>query len=307
VGFLRIEPRTVTRFWASVTEANLVAASTQRPTGIPPLGDIAWGAHICVFYETKEDLLDAATAYFEAGLNSHEFCVWAVSDPLGVEDAEKTLRRSVPDFDARIAAGQIEILQGYEWYLKGNEFDPQRVTDGWHDKLNEALSRGYEGMRASGNAFWFEANQWKDFCQYEEELDLSLAGKKMIVMCTYSLGKSRAVELLDVARAHSFTLARRAGKWEFLETPELREAKREIRRLERAVDVLSNPFPGSQRLTARERAVLAQLVRGATGKEAGRALSISHRTVEFHRANISKKLGAKNLVDLVRKVTSGIG
>lgn len=290
-----------------MTEANFVAESTQRPTGIPLLGKIHWGAHICIFYETKQDLLDTATAYFEAGLNSNEFCVWAVSDPLNVMDAEKALRHGIRDFDSRLAAGQLEIVEGYEWYLKGNEFDPQRITGGWHDKLNEALNRGYEGMRASGNAFWFEANQWKDFCEYEKELDRSLAGRRMIVMCTYSLGKSRAIEILDVARAHNFTLARRHGEWEFLETPELREAKRELKKLNGAVDVLSNPFPGSQLLTTRERAVLAQLVRGATAKEAGRSLNISHRTVEFHRTNISKKLGAKNLVDLVRKVASGVG
>jgi Zn-dependent protease len=26
-----------------------------------------WGAHICIFYETKEDLLDTGVTYFEAG------------------------------------------------------------------------------------------------------------------------------------------------------------------------------------------------------------------------------------------------
>ena len=39
------------------------------------LGNIPWGAHICIFYETKEDLLDAATAYFAAGLKSNELCL----------------------------------------------------------------------------------------------------------------------------------------------------------------------------------------------------------------------------------------
>jgi DNA-binding CsgD family transcriptional regulator len=47
---------------------------------------------------------------------------------------------------------------------------------------------------------------------------------------------------------------------------------------------------------------LAQIVRGASSKEAGRLLGISPRTVEFHRANIMEKLGAKNTVDLVRRV-----
>jgi DNA-binding CsgD family transcriptional regulator len=47
---------------------------------------------------------------------------------------------------------------------------------------------------------------------------------------------------------------------------------------------------------------LAQIVRGASNKEAARALGISPRTVEFHRANVMQKLGAKNTADLVRRL-----
>jgi DNA-binding CsgD family transcriptional regulator len=54
-------------------------------------------------------------------------------------------------------------------------------------------------------------------------------------------------------------------------------------------------------LTRRERAVLARVVDGDTSKEIARELGISPRTVEFHRANIMKKFGAKNLADLVRE------
>ena len=47
---------------------------------------------------------------------------------------------------------------------------------------------------------------------------------------------------------------------------------------------------------------LAQIVRGASSKEAARWLGVSPRTIEFHRANIMQKLGAKNVADLVRIV-----
>jgi hypothetical protein len=30
------------------------------------MGELLWGAHICVFYETKEDLLNTAVSSFEA-------------------------------------------------------------------------------------------------------------------------------------------------------------------------------------------------------------------------------------------------
>ena len=98
-------------------------------------------------------------------------------------------------------------------------------------------------------------------------------------------------------------LARRNGEWEFLESPELKQAKAEIDKLNGAIGVLSHSFIGSNLLTPREHVVLAQLVRGPTSKEAARVLNISPRTVEFHRANIMK-LGARNLVELVHKVSS---
>jgi DNA-binding CsgD family transcriptional regulator len=157
-------------------------------------------------------------------------------------------------------------------------------------------------MRVSGNAFWIGTKHWKEFCDYEHELDRSLAGQKMIVLCTYSLQASRTVDMLDVARAHQCSIVRRKGNWEFLETPELKQAKQEIRRLNGALDILSKPFPGHQILTPKERVALAQIIRGASSKEAGRTLGISPRTVDFHRANLLKKLGARNAADLVHKV-----
>ena len=47
-------------------------------------------------------------------------------------------------------------------------------------------------------------------------------------------------------------------------------------------------------------------MRGASSKEAARWLDVSPRTVEFHRANIMQKLGAKNAPDLVRIVVGNI-
>ena len=63
-------------------------------------------------------------------------------------------------------------------------------------------------------------------------------------------------------------------------------------------------FPGREPLTRREREVLEQFTSGASNKEAGRTLGISPRTIEDHRANIMKKLGARNAADLVRIVMS---
>jgi DNA-binding CsgD family transcriptional regulator len=47
-------------------------------------------------------------------------------------------------------------------------------------------------------------------------------------------------------------------------------------------------------------------VRGASSKEAARTLQVSPRTIDFHRLNIMRKLGAKNIADLVTIVLAKI-
>lgn len=55
-------------------------------------------------------------------------------------------------------------------------------------------------------------------------------------------------------------------------------------------------------LSRRELDVLEQLTKGKQNREIAEALFITVKTVEFHRANIRKKLGTANLPDLFRLV-----
>ncbi|MBK7720391.1 MAG: response regulator transcription factor [Simplicispira sp.] len=54
-------------------------------------------------------------------------------------------------------------------------------------------------------------------------------------------------------------------------------------------------------LSPREREVLGLIAQGLTNKEIGRALELSPRTVETHRANLFAKLGAESLAQLIRR------
>jgi DNA-binding CsgD family transcriptional regulator/PAS domain-containing protein len=202
-----------------------------RRTGIDALGHVPWGSHVCVFYETKDDLLDTVIPYFEAGAKSKEFCLWAVSEPLTMRDAKNALRQAIPSFDRCLADGGFEIFSAREWYLKDKRFSPQRIIDGWRQKLHAALAKGYEGMRVSGNSFWLATKYWKDFLDYERDLNRTVITQRMTALCSYPLAASGPREILDVALAHQFAIIRRRGEWEIVETPELKQAKQTLKEL----------------------------------------------------------------------------
>jgi PAS domain S-box-containing protein len=58
-------------------------------------------------------------------------------------------------------------------------------------------------------------------------------------------------------------------------------------------------------LTPREREVAAFLMDGLTSKQIGKALAISHRTVEIYRARLMRKYQAHSTPDLVHRLLAG--
>jgi len=211
-----------------------------RKFGLDLVGDIPWGTHLCQFYQTKEDLIDILVPYFAEGLRDNEFCMWVTSPPLEVEEAEAALRKLVPDLDLYLQKGQIEILSYKDWYLLGGTFDSDRILRGWVEKEKAALSRGLSGLRLNGNTFWLERDNWKAFTAYEEEVNNDIGKYRMIAVCTYSLDKCNANEIIDVIKNHQFALIKRRGKWELIESAEKRRITEDLRKTEKKFAALYN-------------------------------------------------------------------
>ncbi len=104
----------------------------------------------------------------------------------------------------------------------------------------------------------------------------------------------------------------KAGAAEFLEKPVDDEALLEalqsaVRQHVKSRERLSAGREARERyaqLSEREREVLGLIVAGLTNKEIGRALTLSPRTVETHRANLFAKLETASLAQLIRQYAS---
>jgi hypothetical protein len=198
-------------------ETPMTTSAGKRSSGIAVVGDLPWGSHFCQFYRTKQDMTDIVVPYFRAGLEGGELCVWVTSDFLTTEDALDALRREVPGFPEYRARNQIEVFPYTDWYLKGGTFDLRRTLDMWMAKHDEALSRGFAGLRVSGAPYWIDNKKdWDDFAAYEAEINNVIGGTKLLVLCTYSLQRCGVAEILDVVKNHEFAVAMNQGTWQVL-------------------------------------------------------------------------------------------
>ena len=178
-------------------------------SGIDIIGDIPWGSHFCSFYQTKQDLLDMLIPFIRAGLESNEFCFWVVSDPFDEDKAREVAGGAIPNFDCYLENGQIEIIPYTGWYCR---------TDDYIQVMQDAISRGFDGLRATGSMTWLEENGWEIFMEYERVLNKMTDQVKMIALCSYYLPRCSARDVIDIVNSHQFAVFKKEGKWKVIET-----------------------------------------------------------------------------------------
>ncbi|MBK6852725.1 MAG: response regulator transcription factor [Burkholderiales bacterium] len=187
------------------------------------------------------------------------------------------------------------------------------VDDDEAVRLGLSMLIGTVGLRVAG---------WPDAQSFLQGMDRQAIGAIVLDVRMPGLG---GLALLDELRAQGIDqpvimltghgtveLCRRAfksGAAEFLEKPvndeQLLEAlqnavRQHVRARERDVVDRSARERYAQ-LSPREREVVGLIVEGLTNKEIGRALQLSPRTVENHRASLFAKLEAESLAQLIRR------
>lgn len=266
---------------------------TPRKSGLPAVGDLPWGSHFSIFYETKQDLLDILVPFFKAGLENNESCLWIVMryQFLTVNEAKNCLRKALPDFDRLQREGRIEVVARKEWFHVNGKVDLAHAAANFQKKLDEALTRGSTGLRLTGSPAWIRNHlRPEKFREFEQEVDEVFDSQRVIAACTFPLTLSGARQILDAARLHQFSVTVRNGVWKRVEMENIRWAKKESQRID----------PKLGQLTLRQREILQRIAEGQSTKEIAGRLAISVKTVEAHRLQLMHRLMIHNVPGLVR-------
>jgi len=214
-----------------------------RKTGIDLLGNVPWGSHFCLFYETEGDLIDILVPYFKAGLKNNELCIWVTSEPLSEKKVKNALRGAIPNFDQYFKTGQMEIVPYNQWYLHNGKFDLQRVLKEVINKLKQAMKTGFDGIRITGDSAWLEKTDWENFSDYERQINVAINKYRMIAICTYCLDECSASDIVDVVSSHEAALIRKKRGWKVIESSEQKKAEEALQASEKKYRTLLENLP----------------------------------------------------------------
>lgn len=197
-------------------------------TGIGPIGHVDRGSHFCHFYKSAEDLAETLVPYFKTGLENNESCIWVTAKPFPKERALAALNTHISQLDRRIEIGQLSVFSHLEWYERRRGASRTEVANAWIRAKDEAVEKGYGGLRLTGNTAFLEHQDWNDFMEYESVLRNAFSNQQIVALCSYDCERCDADAVLDVVSAHDFALARRRGNWEIVESAAVKRSKQAL-------------------------------------------------------------------------------
>ncbi len=191
--------------------------------------------------------------------------------------------------------------------------DDRGVRDAMREMLTEA---GYRTETfASAEAFLISYHAIGKACLVTDQRMPGMGGFEFLARLAAG-GKALPAIVItghgDIAMAVE---AMKAGAFDFIEKPVrpdelLASIDRALRHEASSVERSAWREASAMRiagLTRREREVMDYVVAGHANKEIAARLNLAQRTVETHRANVMKKMGAGSLSDLVRLVIGARG
>jgi DNA-binding CsgD family transcriptional regulator len=170
-------------------------------TGIPGIGEVLPGAHICALYSGPFERDTLLFSFLRAGLREGDSCLCLIEDaePAAVRDQlEQTQNGHRP------RSRQLDIDRASEVYRQSGRFSVEQMFSFVSTHLSRAAESDFPLLRAAGEMSWMlpEPGGAEDFFAYELAVTKIVDNKPAVFLCMYNLEHFGVRMLVDLLRTH---------------------------------------------------------------------------------------------------------
>ncbi len=187
--------------------------------GCTQSGPVPWSSHFCGYYHTRSDLQQLMNAYFQAGLEDHEGCLWMLPPWHTPTTATTALQWTIPQVYDYLSTGQLELVPSAEWYGWPGPFDMARIRAEGRDKIARMSAR-FPGLRVAGDSSWVSSRQQRaQFMEYERVVNDIVQAANVLALCTYPAAGWSPHDMLTVFATHQSVLLPDPMGWRQITVP----------------------------------------------------------------------------------------
>jgi len=280
--------------------------TTTVSTGIPGVGEIRPGTHICALYSGPAERDSLLFPFLREGIRKGDTCLCLIDDaePGSVRDGVEWQQ----DGGRARHFEELNIDRASEVYLQSGRFSVQYMMSFLSGCLSMAAESEFPLLRAAGEMPWVlpQPEGAEDFFVYESAVNKIVEDKPAVFMCMYDLDRFSVSMLVDVLTTHPKVLLggmvldnpHCLTPREYLAAETASAATRyplaKVRRPRTRV-IATHPL---QSLTESELRIAELVASGMTNRSIAEYLILSPHTVDAHLKHIYTKLDIHSRVEL---------
>lgn len=185
---------------------------TRSATVLPSIARMQAGDHYCGIYRTDEDHRVLVVDFIRQGVERGEKMLYIVNIQTAAQLGAMLAAADI-DVDTLLEKRQLVILTAKEAYLKGGQFDPDKMLTLLREETDQALAEGYAALRVTGEMTWALAGDpgSERLVEYESKLNRFFPDSKCYAVCQYDRRRFDAEMLLDILHTHPHVLFGQEG------------------------------------------------------------------------------------------------
>lgn len=161
------------------------------------------GDHISYINYDDNKADEYFAAFLAVGLERKEKCIFLTAEISMAQVAQNLMKFGV-DIDTYLDTEQLEFLSAREFYLDTN-FSSERVLNKAGALLDQAIARGYVGLRLIGETGWIDdAHLVEQFLVYEEMVQQFIPQAPCIALCQYKVNKVESALIRNILNNHKY-------------------------------------------------------------------------------------------------------